>query len=545
MAPQAVICPPPAALQGYVDGHRRGRRRLDRHLLDCAVCRDQVRQLRRIEAYLSAALPRGRRKPSRSWRRVAPGGLLVALAAAVFLGLPSGGAGIPDVLPAGPRAAATLLARASFPDLSAARSEEEVAAMLADAGYLDAGGPLAARGPRLHTALRLLLAGARAPAERRVLLGHLVRAGRREAVGELVREFEGSLAGGDEVLAALSACASLGGRAGVRGILRIAESQQPPVVEALEALLACGEDSAADAAYRLLIAGGVAAGERWVWLGRFPGPASARRLVSAFLAGDDSPMLERVLAGRPDAGTLLRASLRTEPRDRRARVLGLLARLGDVSAVPDLVRLVRARANVTDSLASLGRLARSGCGEAVLALARMLPAVDAADVADEDGIIALLSGFDASAASAARRHLDGERGAEVLDPRRRLLATVLLGREAALPAVEEALGSASTRRAAAYSLRFLRGPDAERLAARAAQNPDRAVRRMAFEAVMDMDGPESTAVLLEGLRRSEDRAPLVRDALRAPPGRSWRRTLLEAALAYRDSRGVVLAAGGG
>jgi len=360
----------------------------------------------------------------------------------------------------------------------------------------------------------------------------------RSRVSGFVRRAERLAVAVPEDLAhrALFAVAAFGGDRGASAVRRVAARRvlDPRVVA--EALIRTGSERVAPEVWALLGRGRVDRDLRFVELHRVQGRASSRLLVDAYLSGESSAALRRVIAERPTALALLRSALAGARSDVRVRVLALLGEAGDPAAVPLLARFVRSGYHRGAAVHALSRVAHAGSHEALLQLAEALPVMeDASGLARQPGVADVAEALRGMAPGAGTALMDAHAAGLRVSLRRRLLvAAGLTGDVAVEDALVAALSRPGERRAALIGLAALGRRRAVPAVAACLNSNDRRTRRCAVEALAVLGGDEAARALSRCVRRSSDRPTVMARlaAVRDP----WVTPVYLEGLRFRDSR---------
>lgn len=516
-----AACPPATVWQDYVDAPAgaTASAELERHLLDCGVCRDRVRAVRRVAQFAAAyveSAPAAAEDVARlvdAARAAAAAaetaGARVAPFAASRWWRPACGAALFAVACASAYWAATRGAESdatsSFatPSNPAPRREEPVVrsdgASAAPPGVAPAAFPSASR-PAPWTS------SAPPPTFAEALAEALERPGRSD---EIVRR--------------------------VDRLLRAPARTPEEIVEGGRALLARVGAAAEPSLHRTLRLRDVPAEAALPLWTEMRGAEATSALAAAAVA-TAAPAFETALRARPGALEAARAYRAPQgDRDARFKAAALVARLGGNEVADELSADLYDPARRVVAATALATLATT---DALVALARVLPGAEDFDADRLDP--------EASAVLTAVRRTPDVGGkavaasrsvTRVSDRRRLLLLAGLSGDAAVRPALEAALARAEDRGVALAALGILGAPEAAPAIAAAGAAADRGERRRAVDALSRLSGTAAVDGLSALLAHADSREAAVRALADRPdslPG-------LLRALAYSDVRPLAAA----
>jgi hypothetical protein len=496
-------CPTSAELQDFADGvcDALSAAAADRHLLDCATCRDRVRTLRHVAKFATA------------WRDErasnADTALLIAKARAQ----------VRDSLGARPAARATI---------SAARMLRAAAFLAALVAAAFVAWKIGARSePETPPPVRS------ANPDRSDVESPIVRA-EEERSSRLVPAPPISPAPtfGEALADALSAPGRLDDVVRRVGRLLSAPGRTAEeIVAGSKALLETAGPRAEATLHRVFRASGLSFEAAEPLLAAMQGNDATRALVAGYSSREPTAAGLAALRARPGALDAARAAAVAAPRDGRVRAAALVAHLGGDDAVEVLSDGLR---DPTTRDQALRALCASGSPASLTAVARLLPTAEsfAPDLRDPETV---------AVEAAARRAPDvgpraaaaAESAARASDRRRLLLLAALSGDVATLPAFERAAERVDDRSTVFVAIGVLGAPEgAAILSASLAKTADRGARRKATEALGSLSGPAATTALTQLLAAPADR----RGAVAALSARPDATPALIAALAFPDAR---------
>lgn len=544
----------------FVDGAKPDAREQE-HLRSCASCRDRIRMLSRVEAFLKGASgPPPEAGGDALWKRV-----VAAVEGEAEL---RGGAELPA---AGPGTDARIPPRGRGFALRAAAACAALlclAAVLHDAGEPGGGfraggdsGPRAAGaewveamnglrhadpGPDPFACDRIYLElavpesmdvlsagrfGGGEEADLARLWRHRILSGRRTSADDVIRWLATVRSRNvwDHGFLSLARLVGTRGRSVLESMAR-ERSAAPGILR--EALVISGAPAAAQRVFDLCVAEGRSVGFALREVAKLPGSQGDRFFASLFIAGEDDPLLVRELARRPAALRILRERYGACKFETRLRILDALGVAGSRDAFELLVRALRKSEEARGAAMALARIGLQGCREAVLALVQALPAGGDGESPLADPAVQQIG--------PAMELLGGYGQAVVLEAiaversafeRRRLWLALGLG--GASPQAGLWIGAAGREDSKGLLLAFALAPsmDALPFIEGFLQSADRDLRRAALRALVALDAPEALPHLLDALDRGSDRRDLIRDM--AAKG-DWARPLMEAGLGYRD-----------
>lgn len=291
----------------------------------------------------------------------------------------------------------------------------------------------------------------------------------------------------------------------VESLLRDAPPDDSAYVPALERLLAAAGTRAESAVHRALRNRPADfAAARSLYL-RMTGVEATRALVRLAAERPEDVALTGDLRSRPLALDEARAHLRATPRAEAFGARCLVARLGGAEVADDLAADMRRRESKTLAAAALAAL---GTPDALLHVAKLLPGPEEFDFGIRDPESAAVEVVVRSVPEVGVRAVAAAQAATRMSERRRFYVLAgLAGDVAVRPALEEALQRNDERAAAVTALRLLRdGEAAPALVGAWRTCRDRAQRRRVFEAVVDLSGPTAAVALGSMLEFPEVRA---------------------------------------
>ena len=507
----------------------------DHHVRGCARCRDGLRALHRVDAYLR----HGHSVPVDDALAL---GIVERAFAGEVMGVASeestvhGVAETRDVSEGKPwvrlalvsvAVAATVLVLLRLPAEATLADEPIVVAQVTTAERSVLPG-------ELHRRLHLEWEAA---ADVAVQVEVMERAASARVAGFLRRAERLTLAVPEDLAQrALLAVAAFGGDRGAAAVRRLATRRvfDPKVMA--EALIRTGSQRVAPEVWTLLGRGRVERDLRYVELHRLKGRTSSRLLVDAYLSGDPSAALRRVIVERPSALALLRAELGAVRSDVRVRALALLGEAGDQAAVPLLAKYVRSACHRGAAVHALSRVAHAGSREALMQLAEALPVMeDASDLMGRPDVTDVAEALRGMAPGAGLVLMEAHAVSRRASLRRRLLVAAGLTGDVAVEAgLVAALSRQGERRAALIGLAALGHRGVVPAISAVWSSTDRRTRRCAVAALAVLGGDEAARTLASSVQRSSERPAVMAHlaAVRDP----WVTPVYLEGLRFRDSR---------
>ena len=533
-------CLTPATLQERADGLLTAdlRDAADLHLRTCSDCRDGLRALQRVEGYLrhgrAAKAPRSLAESVLD--RALAGQFAAPRAAPAFEGRPDVAATVVAARPWRRRLAAAAALVVALLVLSGGPGVERlpVLARGLEASMSPGGSEGNMVRPQTIRSLRLAW---RMSLDAEDRLRVIRAAARDKVVGFRARaERLAITASAEQLESAVFAVAGFGDDEAARSLMRVAGRRPLRPGMLAEAFIRTGSDRVADRVWALLSEDERGRDESYVQLHRLRGRRASRIFVAAYIGGDGSAALRRVITERPTALARLRTELSSVSREGRTRILTLLGEAGDREAVPLLERGLGSEDTWYTAVHALKRVAHAGSHAALLALARALPLLeDAADWSASREALALGHVLREMRPGTGAMLLNARRATRRASARRRyLVAAGLTGDPSVRSALEAALSRAQERRAALLALAVLGERSAVAAIRPYSVSRDRGTRRCALASLAILGGSEAATLLSMAMRNSCDRRTVI-SCVRFTADR-WVSPVFVDGLCYRDTR---------